>query len=193
MVSGHCSWAWRLCWRRSAELRKTEADLERVRKLGRASNEELERLQRARRRNRSAKDAETLAIYGMIKGLSEAISWEDVCPKLESAVDQYLGLSEFALRGQRARRPVPGPGCAPLDGSPGGSWVTLERYLQERGLTAGQPHCAENPEAAVGLPIQDNGELLGYFYARAPKGVSCRRFWARPSVSWRRSASRFEA
>ena len=62
-------------------------------------------------------------------------------------------------------RPVPGPGCAPLDGSPGGSWVTLERYLQERGLTAGQPHCAENPEAAVGLPIQDNGELLGYFYA----------------------------
>ncbi len=113
---------------------------------------------------------ETLALYGLIKGLANAMKWADVKPTLESAVDQYLGVADYALyiadpknregfRLLTARR---------LDGSPGASWATLERCLQERGLAAGEAHRLDAPEKAVTAPVLENGELVGYFYARAP-------------------------
>jgi diguanylate cyclase (GGDEF)-like protein len=116
---------------------------------------------------------EMLALYGMIKSLADALSWADVKPKLESAVDQYLGLTDYALYiaepgGQGRFRSLT---LRRLEGSPGASWATLERCLQERGLDAAQAHRLEAPEKAVAVPILDNADLLGYFYARVPTGA----------------------
>ena len=116
---------------------------------------------------------ETLVLYGLVKGLAEALSWADIKPKLESAVDQYLGVSDYALYAADARANGQFKLLAVrrLEASPGSTWAALERYLQEHGLTAAQAHKLEQPERAVALPIQDAGEILGYFYARVPAGA----------------------
>lgn len=116
---------------------------------------------------------ETLALYGMIKSLGDALSWADAKPKIESAVDQSLGLTDFAfyavdpastsrLKLLSVRR---------LSGSPGASWDTLERCLQEQNRDLSQAHAFERPERAVVAPIVDNGEFLGCLYARVPAGA----------------------
>ena len=118
---------------------------------------------------------ETLAIYGMIKGLAESLTWEEMRPKLEAAVNQYLGVLEFSLfvaepseGGKETFRPLSVRG---LSGSAGASWATLERRLQERGAGTHESKYFEAPERAVALPIQEGAEVLGYFYARAPEGA----------------------
>ena len=165
--------AWALAALRGRDLAGVEKALAAVRETARTTHEELERL-RARGAQIEREHRESLAFYGMIKGLSEAISWDDLRPRLETAVDQILEVSDYALYAVSAR--VPGQ-LTPLtvkrlDSSPGGSWASLERYLQERSLTLDQAHFSERPEPAVGLPVQHNGETLGYFYARPPKGVT---------------------
>ena len=52
----------------------------------RAQSEETQRLHK-----------EATALYAMVKGLSAAISWEEIKPRLEAAVDQYLGVTEKSL------------------------------------------------------------------------------------------------
>jgi diguanylate cyclase (GGDEF)-like protein len=113
---------------------------------------------------------EVLALYSMIKGLSEALSWEDMRPKLEIAIRQYLGVESFSLyvseEGQM--RPI---ARRRLSSSVGAQWGTLERYLQEHRLPVRVPHVLQSPEQAVGVPIFENEKLAGYFFIRAPKGV----------------------
>lgn len=116
---------------------------------------------------------ETQALYGVIKGLSEAMTWEEIRPKIETAVDQYLGVDAFALyiadmRGNQEFHPL---AIKNMAASAGGTWATLSRCLQEQGFTAAGPQVIESPEKAIALPIQDNAELLGYFYARVPQGM----------------------
>jgi diguanylate cyclase (GGDEF)-like protein len=116
---------------------------------------------------------ETLVLYGLVKGLAEALSWDDIKPKLESAVDQYLGVTDYALY---AAKPQPKGqfrllSVRRLEASPGSTWASLERFLQENGLTTSQARKLERPERAVALPIQEDGEILGYFYARVPAGA----------------------
>jgi diguanylate cyclase (GGDEF)-like protein len=115
---------------------------------------------------------EMLAIYSMLKGLSEALTWEDMRPKLDMAVRQYLGVEVFALF-------VVEPGSEDklrslvrrkTAGSPGNSWETLHRLLQERGLNLRVPHVLEKPEHAIALPIFEEQKMVGYFYTRIPKG-----------------------
>lgn len=159
--------------RRKSDLERAENDIALVKAAGAAVGQELGRL-RARGAEVEREHRETLVFYSLIKSLSESISWKDVKPRLEGAVDQYLGVSEYALYAVDPRTPDrPRPLTVKrLEGSPGASWATLERYLQERGWTASQAHYSDRPEAAVGLPIVHNGEALGYFYARAPRGGS---------------------
>jgi diguanylate cyclase (GGDEF)-like protein len=113
-----------------------------------------------------------LALYGMIKSLSEALSWEDVRPKLETAVDQVLGVNAFAFyaAGKEKGAPFKLLSMRRLEGSPGANWVTLARHLQERNLTPAHSLATDSPEPSVGVPIVENGEVLGYFYAKVPSG-----------------------
>lgn len=124
---------------------------------------------------------ETLALYGMIKSLAEALSWNDMRPKLEAAVDQFLGAASYALYAASAREKsgFQALTCKRLEGSPGASWATLERFLQERGLRASQAQAFTQPEAAVGVPVLDEGEVIGYFYTRLPQGASPDAFLAK--------------
>jgi len=165
-------WVWALCAKRERELAASESQAVTLRAIADSMTKELARL-RSRGAEIEREHRETLAFYGMIKGLSEAISWEDLKPKLEGAVEQYLGVTEFALylddSGHGRRRALT---VKRLENSPGKSWATLERYLQERSLTPDQAHLSTSPEPAVGLPIAHNGERLAYFYARAPRGAT---------------------
>lgn len=160
-----------LYWRaRRAVLAQAEA-LRQTRDKAEALSRELAEL-RARGAQTEREQKETLVLYGLVKGLAEALSWEDIKPKLESAVDQYLAVTDYALYAAdaRAKGQFRLLSARRLETSPGSTWATLERYLQERGLTPAQAHKLESPERAVALPIQDNGEILGYFYARVPAG-----------------------
>lgn len=125
---------------------------------------------KARVRGIETEQREVLALYGMVKGLSEALSWEDARPKVEVAVRQYLAVEEFALYVAEAGaegRLMPLVRRR-LGASVGCSWETLERCLQERGLSTRVPHALESPERAVALPIFEEGRMIGYLYARLP-------------------------
>lgn len=115
---------------------------------------------------------ESLALYSMIKGLSEALNWEDMKPKLDLAVQQYLGIKDYALfvsgGDSEEFRPLIRKN---LSSSVGGSWETLRRYQQEHGLRPRVPHALPPPENALALPIFEGQRLIGYFFERLPPGV----------------------
>lgn len=128
-----------------------------------------------------SKDVETeqrevLALYGMVKGMAEAMTWNDIRPKLEVAVEQYLRVDEFAIYALEERGQEKGQNNLRLlarkrlQSSVGGSWETLSRWLQENGVPVTVPRVMEKPERAVALPVFDGDKLMGYFYARIPKG-----------------------
>jgi diguanylate cyclase (GGDEF)-like protein len=166
-----CGAVWLLARRRESDLERADNDMTLVRAAGEEIALKLQRL-RARGAEVEREHRETLVFYSLIKGLSESISWDGLRPRLEGAVDQYMGVTEFALYLADPRTPgkLSPLTVKRLDSSPGSSWATLQRYLQERGWTPLQAHYSDKPESAVGLPIVHNGEALGYFYARAPKG-----------------------
>lgn len=113
---------------------------------------------------------EVLALYSMIKGLADALSWEDMRPKLELAIRQYLGVEAFSLYVTEEGRMTP-IARRRLGSSVGANWGTLERYLQERNLPVRVPHVMDSPERAVAVPIFEGDQLIGYFYVRSPKGA----------------------
>ena len=118
---------------------------------------------------------ETVALYGMVKGLSEVMSWDEARPRVETAFEQCFGqTAEFALyvagmRGEGDLHPLTVRG---LRLSPGSSWATLERVLQEQGGAAASPRVFTAPEKAVGYPVKDGAELLAYLYSRVPEGTA---------------------
>lgn len=160
------------CRRRIEINAQASADVEHMRARLRQNSAERDTV-KARGLLAERDHKETVALYSVIKGLSESLSWERAQPKLEAAVENYLGVSSYALYladGEQAaafstlvvRR---------LDGSPGSSWILWERYLREHNLSIAQALSIENPESAVAVPISDHGEILGLFYARVPSGV----------------------
>ncbi|MBI4376928.1 MAG: GGDEF domain-containing protein [Elusimicrobia bacterium] len=166
-----CGIAWAVHRRHERERNRSLADMEGIRAHAALAEAALEQGKR-RGMELEREHKETVALYGIIKSLAEALSWSDIKPKLEGAVEQYLGVSDFALyaaaQGKEGFKPI---SVRRLEGSPGASWATLERYFQEHGFAVNQARLFEEPEPALGLPLQDNGETLGYFYARAPKGA----------------------
>jgi diguanylate cyclase (GGDEF)-like protein len=136
---------------------------------------------------------ETLALYGMIKGFSEALSWEEMRPKLELAASQFLGVSDFALYVTGDKGSLQRLSARNLENSPGGSWATWERYVQEHGLSLSEAQLLEAPERALAVPIHDSNELVGYFYARLPRDQEpamlmskARTFAAETALAFRR-------
>ncbi|MBI4062023.1 MAG: GGDEF domain-containing protein [Elusimicrobia bacterium] len=172
--AGGTALAWRLVRLREAEQSALDARLASVREQRRRMSEELRGL---KTRGLSAELAhrEASALYGMVKSLSEAMSWEEARPRVEGSLEQYFGprveyaLYVAGLRGEGEVRPLTVRG---LRASPGASWATLERLLQEQGANASSPRAFERPERSVGVPIREGQELLGYLYTRVPEDSS---------------------
>jgi len=180
------------CRRSRGEHATRSEELERTRHRREAAARELARVKAAGLRT-EREHKETLALYGMIKGFSEALSWEEMRPKLELAASQFLGVSDFALYVAGDKGAFQRLSARNLENSPGGSWATWERYVQEHGLTLPEAHLLESPERALAMPIEDSGELVGYFYARLPQDqesaallAKARTFAAETSLAFRR-------
>ncbi|MEK7234652.1 MAG: GGDEF domain-containing protein [Elusimicrobiota bacterium] len=173
--------AWRLIRSREIEHDALSARLESVRAQRERMAEELLGL-KARGHNAEIAHREASALYGLVKSLSEAMSWEEARPRVEGALEQYFGLRvEYALyvaglRGEGEVRPLTVRG---LRTSPGASWATLERLFQEQGASAGVARAFEKPERCVGVPIREGQEMLGYLYARIPEGADAAAWLAK--------------
>ncbi len=172
--AGGAALSWRLARRRESEQNALAERLENVRVQRERMAEELRGL-KARGHNAEIAHREASALYGLVKSLSEAMSWEDARPRVEAALEQYFGprveyaLFVAGLRGEGEVRPLSVRG---LRASPGASWATLERLLQEQGANAASPRAFEKPERSVGVPIREGQELLGYLYTRVPDGTA---------------------
>ena len=166
--------AWRLARRRELDHAAMTERTSAVRVQRERMAAELKGL-KARGLNAELAHREASALYGMVKSLSEAMSWEEARPRVEGSLEQYFGPKvEYALyvaglRGEGEVRPLTVRG---LRTSPGASWATLERLFQEQGANAASPRSFEKPERSVGVPIREGQELLGYLYARVPEGAS---------------------
>jgi len=181
-----------LCRRSRAEQAARAEELEGTRRRREAAASELAKVKAAGLRT-EREHKETLALYGMIKGFSEALSWEEMRPKLELAASQFLGVSDFALYVTGDQGVFQRLSARNLENSPGGSWATWERYVQEHRLALSEAHLLEAPERALAMPIEDSGELVGYFYARLPQDqepaalqARARTFAAETSLAFRR-------
>ena len=142
----------------------------------RAALEKVVAEARTRGAKTEAEQREVLALYGLVKGLSEALSWDEIRPKLETAVQQFVGVEEFALyisdlRSQSSLHPLV---TRRLGNSIGASWDELERYLQQRKIGMNAPHVMEAPDQAVLVPIREGQELMGYFFGRVGAGADAR-------------------
>lgn len=164
-----CFYGGRVVSRNALEYDRWDSELKQKRK---ARDETVANLAAAKSR---AKDVETeqrevLALYGMVKAMAEAMSWNDIRPKLEVAVEQYLRVEEFSVYvvEQKAQDSLKLLAKRRLQSSLGGSWETLSRWLQENGVPLSVPRLIEKPERAVAMPIFDGEKLMGYFYARIP-------------------------
>ena len=123
----------------------------------------------------------TLALYGAVKSLAQALSWEDTSPILESAVDQYLGVLgySFYVASAHSSSAFSSLLCRGLHASPGASYASLSRCLEERSLAITQAHLLKTPEESVVVPIEDRGEILGLFYGKIPHGINSDDFFIR--------------
>ena len=77
------------------------------------------------------KQQQSLTLYGIIRGLSEALDWDSMRPKLEQAIEGFLGLKEFALYVADHRSPGSLYGLIKrrLWDSAASSWDRLEKLL----------------------------------------------------------------
>jgi diguanylate cyclase (GGDEF)-like protein len=173
-----CSLIWVLCKRRQTDHVSATARFEEVRVRREAIVQELAK-HKTLGASAEREHKETLAMYGMVKGLAEALSWDDARPRIEAAIEQYFGANvEFALyvsglRGDADVRPLAVHG---LRSSPGGAWATLERALQEQGAAAHTAKLFDRPEHAIGMPIKEGQEFLGYLYVRVT-GAESPQMW----------------
>lgn len=181
-----------LCRRSRTEHAAYKDDLEQTRQRRSAIAKELVQVKAAGLRT-EREHKETMALYGMIKSFSEALSWEEMRPKLELAASQFLGVSDFALYVNAGPGGFQRLSARNLDNSPGGSWTTWERYVQEHAIALPEAHILDSPERALAVPIHDAAELVGYFYARLPKDeepaallAKARIFAAETSLAFRR-------
>jgi diguanylate cyclase (GGDEF)-like protein len=164
--------AWALCRRRESEHLTASARLAEIRARRDAQARRLADL-KARGVSAEREHRESMAVYGMVKGLAEAMNWSDVRPRIEAAIEQYFGRGvEHALfvAGMSDGGELKPLSVRGLRASPGASWATLARLMQEQGASPQSPKLFERPEGAVGMPIRDGAELLGYLYSRVPPG-----------------------
>ena len=178
---GACVLSWAICRQRELDHGATVGRLDEVRGRRQAIATELAQL-KSRGLNAEREHKETMAVYGMVKSLAEALSWDDARPRIEAAIEQYFGARvEYALyvaglRGDNDVRPLASRG---LRSSPGATWTTLSRLFQEQAAAAQTPKLFDRPEHAVGMPIREGTELLGYLYAKVPEDVAPQQWLAK--------------
>jgi len=156
-----------------AQYRELQDRLEATRKK---RTELLEQLVGAKAKGSKAEgeQKEVLAIYGLVKGLSSALNWDDLRPCLEHAVEEYLGLEEFVmyvsdLKATGVMHPLV---IRKLFGSAASSWPTLQHHLESNHLSPSLPQVMDLPAKCVGVPIHYEHESMGYFVGKVPRGVS---------------------
>ncbi|MEQ1919625.1 MAG: hypothetical protein ABL955_10530, partial [Elusimicrobiota bacterium] len=94
---GGAALGWRLARRREIEHGAFAERLASVRVQRERMAEELRGL-KARGHNAELAHREATALYGLVKSLSEAMSWEEARPRVEGALEQYFGPRvEYAL------------------------------------------------------------------------------------------------
>ncbi len=120
----------------------------------------------------------TLALYGAVKSLAQALGWEDTKPILESAVDQYLGATaySFYVSSSSGNAHFDSLLYRGLHDSPGSSAASLMKCLEQNSLSYRQACLIHSPEEAIVTPFEDNGEVLGLFYAKVPHGSNSDEF-----------------
>ena len=120
----------------------------------------------------------TLALYGAVKSLAQALGWEDTKPILESAVEQYLGATSYSfyVGSSGGNSDFDMLLCRGLHDSPGSSAASLKKCLGEHSLSYRQVCVIHSPEEAIVVPFEDNGEVLGLFYSRIPHGANSDEF-----------------
>lgn len=184
-----------LLWRRRADYRETVHRLDAVRSARAKLAADLAVL-KTRGLNVEREHRETVAVYGLVKGLAESLTWDDARPRLEAALEQYFGAqTAFALhvagvRGDADVWPLVVKG---LRASPGAKWDTLRRMMQEQGATDLSAKVFKTPELSVGVPVREGSDLLGYLYVRLPDGADeavwvekCRLFASELVVAFKR-------
>lgn len=188
---GTCYYASYVVGRNSDEYDRLDAALEQ-RQKSRLELRSKVSAARARIQKIETEQREVTALYSMIKGLSEALSWEEMRPKLEIAIQQYLGVESFALYVEEDGK-MRLIAARKMSASVGAAWGTFERFLQEHKIPVRVPHVFDFTEQAVGVPIFENEKLSGYFYVRAPEKTDavgllakCENFVEEISFAFRR-------
>jgi len=149
----------------------------------RQSEEMAERLAQLKKEGSQgeAEQKRAQAMYGIIKGLSEALDWETMRPKLEQAIHQLLGLDEFALyvsdmRFENTMHPLV---KRRLVGSVGGAWESLRSFLEGKKLSMQEPHLLPPPQGSIVIPVHHGAELVGFLFGRLPPGGDGSQFLER--------------
>ena len=114
---------------------------------------------------------QSMTLYGIVRGLSEAMDWDSMRPKLEQAIEGFLGLKEFALYVADHRSPGNMHGLIKrhLWDSPASSWDRLEQFLKARQRPPWRMECFEEKQKCLGLPLYRSQNLVGYLFALLPQ------------------------
>lgn len=143
---------------------------EKAQRLGRLSREQdrLEglksSLEELKRKTVSSEEVQRkgMAFYRALKTLSEALRWEELRPRLESSIQQCLGLEEFVFfAGDKAlirRKFYSGPVS---------NWADLEKYAGSKSWDMSR---AQASDGFLGTPFLQSGERIAYLFGRIPPG-----------------------
>src|SRR6185295_13676052 len=88
--------AWDLARRAETEDGRLEAEVAARRKRREELLEQLRKLKEETLRWEEDQQR-SLAVYGLVKGLSEVLDWDAVRPRLEAALEQHLRIEEYAF------------------------------------------------------------------------------------------------
>ncbi|TBR21864.1 GGDEF domain-containing protein [bacterium] len=167
---GACLWAGIVVQRNAGEAVRLSEALAQRRATAAALTKGLAAA-KSRSKDVEVEQREVHALYGMVKGMAEVMTWDGVRPKLEAAVEQYLRVEEFAVYvvEQKASDAMRLLARRRLSGSPGATWDTLSRWMQENAVAMTVARVVDKPERAVAVPIFESEKLIGYFYARIPR------------------------
>ncbi|MBI4056601.1 MAG: GGDEF domain-containing protein [Elusimicrobia bacterium] len=168
LVYGYSLYRWQMV---ESAVKKWTQNLEGRQKTKQEMERELSRLKHKGSQGEEDQNR-ALAIYGLVKSLSEALNWDAIKPKLESTMKRYLGLEEFALyisdmdSADRMQFLV----RKGLLGSVGATWESLKKFLEQQEISETKSHVFSE-QNAIGVPIHHSQELVGYVFAKLPTGT----------------------
>ena len=162
--------AWDLARRSEADGMRLDSEVASRRKKREDLAEQLRRLREETQRWEEEQQR-SLAVYGLVKGLSEVLDWDAVRPRLEAALEQHLRIEEYAFY-------VPEPESGRmiplmrkrLSSGLGSSWESLEMFWK-KGRDRMNPHLVEDGQKLMAVPILHSQEMTGYLAARVPRSA----------------------